>query len=325
MRYLTDDEKNHLLFKTLLNFGYTDNQFNRHRIFNQLCGSTADFLMIHFEAFRVRDEHKNMLKSRRKLEKEFKGAYEAILNRWVELLIELNITEPIEIADFFSLLLWNGYFSVNKNLYYQSDDRANLQGWFSLDIMCGNGVCLNFSDMLKDLLNKMSIDAALLINYADKLKRNNITRELIVQKMKEDKPERKIFLKLMNPLLKKYGNHAFVVIRDQNKLFAYDPTNLLCANIKDIKQAVVIDGKGSFDLKLASSYAYARTNPEYSALDGVFELSSDIPSYTRSELKDAWISAYYMFKANQYLIDECYEDTLPAVKYIAKKIEKRKK
>ena len=48
MRYLTDDEKNHLLFKTLLNFGYTDNQFNRHRIFNQLCGSTADFLMIHF-------------------------------------------------------------------------------------------------------------------------------------------------------------------------------------------------------------------------------------------------------------------------------------
>ena len=35
---------------------------------------------------------------------------------------------------------------------------------YSYDIMNGNGVCLNFSDMLKDILNECGYSSSILIN-----------------------------------------------------------------------------------------------------------------------------------------------------------------
>ena len=321
MRELTNVEKNHVLFKSLLNFGYPDKRFRNNKLFLDLCGSTTDFIKIHFHAYRVCDEHRNMLKSRRKLSPQFKQAYDDLLNNWVNLFNELDVTEPLEIAQLFSILLWNGYFSINKNLYYQYDDRANLTGWYSLDIMTGRGVCLNFSDMLKDLLLKMSVDAALLINYMDKVQRQNITSELVKRKYVQESKRHKIVMKLISPILRKFGNHAFVVIREQERLFAFDPTNLVCAHIKNLKSAQMIDGKGIFQLQVEDSYAYAKTNAEYYALDGIFETNHTYLPFTREEINDSWVNSYYKYKYNMDKVDMCYSDTLPAIKYISKKIK----
>lgn len=53
---------------------------------------------------------------------------------------------------------------------------------------------------------------------------------------------------LANKLFKVDGNHAITLIKDNNKMFAYDPTNLLVLNVLNKNIGEIINGKGSFKL-----------------------------------------------------------------------------
>ena len=57
-----------------------------------------------------------------------------------------------------------------------------------------------------------------------------------------------IFATLANKLFKVDGNHAITLIKDNNKMFAYDPTNLLVLNVLNNNIGVIINGKGFFKL-----------------------------------------------------------------------------
>lgn len=57
-----------------------------------------------------------------------------------------------------------------------------------------------------------------------------------------------IFAMLANKLFKVDGNHAITLIKDNNKMFAYDPTNLLVLNVLNKNIGEIINGKGSFKL-----------------------------------------------------------------------------
>ena len=324
MRTLNNDERSHILFKSFLNFGGVQKRLKVHKSFYNLFTSTTDFIFIRYQAHRASDYHKVMVNSRRKLKPEFRESYNHIIDTWSCLASYLNIDNPLELACFYTLLLWEGYFSQDKKLYYQEDNRANLNGWFSLDVMYGNGVCLNFSDLLKDLLLRSGVDSALLINYVEKMKCDSIGKKLITKRKIKSSDKHKLLIKFMTPILKKHGNHAFIVIRDQNKIFGYDPTNLLCANISSLREAQIIDGTGKFDLKVNDSYAYAYSNREFELLDDIM-LASSKDSLTKEEINDAWINAYYTFKNNSELIEECYDYLHPSVEDIAKKIIKKKK
>lgn len=324
MRELNSDERGHILFKSFLNFGGTQRRLNVNKSMLNLCSSTTDFILIKYQAHKACDYHREIVKSKRKLKKEFKTSYDRIIDTWAYVADSLRIDQPLELACFYTLLLWNGYFSQNKRLCYQEDNRANLSGWYSLDVMCGNGVCLNFSDLLKDLLLRKGVDAALLINYVEKMKSNSIAKELITRRKIKASNQHKFFLKLMNPILKKHGNHAFVVIRDQDKIFGYDPTNLLCANISNLCKAETIDGTGIFDLKVNDSYVFACSNREFSLLDDIITVDGEIP-FTKQMINDAWINVYYKFKRHSAILDEYYDYLYPAVKEIADRVKIKKK
>ena len=323
MRELSSDEKSHILFKSFLNFGGVQRRIKANKSLLDFCASTTDFILIKYQAHRACDCHREIVKSRRKLRSEFGESYDKIIDTWTYVTDALNINTPLETACFYSILLWGGYFSQNKILYYQEDNRVNLNGWYSLDIMYGNGVCLNFSDLLKDLLLKKGFSSALLINYVEKMKSSSIGKELIIRRKRKSSNKRKILIKFMKPVLKKHGNHAFIVIRDQNKIFGYDPTNLFCVNISSIRSADTIDGVGHFELKVNESYAYACSNREFEILDDIMTTDS-ADCLTRQEINEAWINAYYKFKNNIGLLDECYNYLHPQVKDIASKIITKK-
>lgn len=324
MRELNSDERGHILFKSFLNFGGVQRRLNVSKSMLNLCSSTTDFILIKYQAHKACDYHREIVKSRRKLKKEFKEPYDKIIDTWACVADSLKIEQPLELSFFYTLLLWDGYFSKNRVLRYQEDNRANLSGWYSLDVMCGNGVCLNFSDLLKDLLLRSGVDAALLINYVEKMKSSSIAKELVIRRKIKASNQHKFFLKLMTPILKKHGNHAFVVIRDQDKIFGYDPTNLLCANIANLRKAETIDGVGTFDLKVNDSYAYACSNREFSLLDDIITVDGEIP-FTKQMINDAWINAYYKFKRHRELLDDCYNYLYPSVKDVADKIIVKKR
>ena len=51
----------------------------------------------------------------------------------------------------FYLLLVAGRFSINGKHEYDTKNKLNIDGHYYLDIFHGHGVCINYSDMLRDL------------------------------------------------------------------------------------------------------------------------------------------------------------------------------
>ncbi len=194
-----------------------------------------------------------------------KESYKQILKSCATLSRELNFSNSLNCSVFFTYLLWNGYFSKNKNLVFQSSKRASISGCYPYDIMNGRGVCLNFSLMLNDFLNEIDYNSAVISNVADKHMTRNyeigITRNFAKENLIV-----KILTFLFSPLSKKIGNHAFCLIEDGEEFYLYDPTNVLALNILDKNNANVIDGRGAFKLNPIYSYINNSTDKSLETL-----------------------------------------------------------
>ena len=79
--------------------------------------------------------------------------YKEILLSTKKLANELNLTNSLELCVLYTYLLWNGYFSKDKQLKYQTVGTNCIPGTYPYTIMSGGGVCLNFSEMLTDFIN----------------------------------------------------------------------------------------------------------------------------------------------------------------------------
>lgn len=157
--------------------------------------------------------------------------YSKILNKFKVLVQELKLNNSLEISILYTYLMWNGYFSKDNKLFYKTQDRAIIQNNFSYDIMCGGAVCLNFSDMLKDILNECGYSSSILLNRLIKerdLKKDYIP--LIERNIAKTKFNFNLLSVLVSPLTKKIGNHAFNLIEENGQLYIYDPTNLFFWN-----------------------------------------------------------------------------------------------
>lgn len=76
----------------------------------------------------------------------------------------------------------------------------------------------------------------------------NIKIEQNYAKNKNELLKLSILAMLANKLLKIDGNHAIALIKENDKMFAYDPTNLLVLNILNKDVGEIINGKGNFKL-----------------------------------------------------------------------------
>lgn len=120
--------------------------------------------------------------------------YNSILNIYSKLAKKIGITKPLEFGLFFEYLLFNGYFSIDKQFKYSKINKK--YGPYS--VASGTGVCGNMSVLLIDFLTKCGVESMLLINYF------NVSDKNII------------------PFI--IGNHAAVLIKE-DKSYLYDITN----------------------------------------------------------------------------------------------------
>lgn len=248
---------------------------------------------------------------------EINAHYSYLLDKTKKLALELGLTNSLEISNLFSYLLWKGYFSKTKQNHYQQSGRKNIKGLYYADIMDGIGVCLNHADMLKDFLNKFDFSASILVNR-------------VVPKMDVDykMPLERLLVKsgvllktltfLANPLTKKIGNHAFVLIRENDRLYIYDATNLCVFEVDDAFNASLINGKGISELHPYFSFINIKdVSKETIALDGLFELDDLSSPYSRKDFIVTSENNIEMFNSNICLLDDFYADTFRDISKIS--------
>lgn len=234
--------------------------------------------------------------------------YKKILEKCRDLALELSLKSSLEVANLFTYLLWNGYFSVDKNLVYQSKDRLNLPGLYSYDIMSGKGVCLNFSDMLSDYINEFeNYSAATLINSVDDELKKNYKVE-IVRKTKEKTLSEKIFVRLLNPFIKISGNHAYNLIKENKNMYIYDSTNLSAFNIINKNKSILINGTGTSDIKSYLSYFLNLSDKSIDTLDLLHKTSEFDLGCSIGDFIITWEECLHLLKKNKNILNDFYSE-----------------
>lgn len=237
-----------------------------------------------------------------------KENYKEILKKSKELALELNLSNSLEIANLYTYLLWNGYFSKNKELKYQTHSRLLLPGMYSRDIMNGIGVCLNFSDMLTDFINQFDCySSATLLNNINK----NFERHYkvdIERKIVPNKFSRKIITPFIIPITKKTGNHAYNLICEKGNLYIYDSTNLSASKLNNKFESSVLAGKGVCNIKPYLSYWLNNSNKSTQTLDLLHLTQHFTSPYTSKDFVITWEECLELFRKNKYLLDDFYDE-----------------
>lgn len=254
---------------------------------------------------------KNQIHEKKKILEQHtssKENYEVILKQSKKLALELKLSNSLEIANLYTYLLWNGYFSRDKDLKYQTHNRLLLPGMYSMDIMNGIGVCLNFSDMLTDFINEFDdYSSASVINKMNKGSEKHYKVD-IERKVVPEKFSRKLIAPLIKPITKKIGNHAYNLICEKGKLYIYDSTNLSISKFNNKFESSMLAGNGTSDIKPYLSYYINSSNKANETLD-LLHISHDLTSpYTSKDFITTWEECLELFRENINLLDDFHDE-----------------
>lgn len=251
--------------------------------------------------------------------------YHNILENYKKLAQELRINSSLELSHFFTYLLWNGYFSVNKKHFYKLQERLLLPGMYSFDVIKGKGVCLAYAELLHNYLSTCEKSSTMLVckmpteknaiscDYRPKIKRNvqsNISGNIF----------NSFIPFFLRGFINKIGNHAITLIEENGKIFAYDPTNLYALNLKDSSTAFIINGKGEFQIMPLMTFMIDPcSDPNH-----IFEklLSGDIkPAFSRKEFIFSFENLIELLNDNISLLDDAYNNVHDSLEYIDKQTD----
>lgn len=235
--------------------------------------------------------------------------YKKILMMTKILSDELKLKNSLEAANLYTYLLWNGYFSKEQSLRYQNAGKMCIPGMYSQDIMNGIGTCLNFADMLTDFLNEFEFSCATMITNPDKNFKygydvNIDRRGTKTSVINKNKSHKSIFQN--NTFRKFVGKHAFNLIKENNKFYIYDSTNLTAFNINDKKNAVAISGSGCSYLKPYTSYGYNFTDKSINTLYDFDKTKIFDIAYNEQNFIDSWEKCFELLSDNKKLLIDFY-------------------
>ena len=127
--------------------------------------------------------------------------YEKSINEIAAFFKELDLQNPTQCYIMFHLLLFNDYFSKDNEFNLEKDEEnlQNIYGCLGYDVLTGNAGYKNISDMLNDVLNKCGYESYCTTTYIDDRKNKN---------------------------KKEFVNHQIVIVKHDNIVTYYDPTNL---------------------------------------------------------------------------------------------------
>lgn len=338
---VSDDKKRLLLYKKIIEIEkelelkttiseLINATYFEKSLINTINNSDLEELIIKSSNLKKTFFAKLLLQGSCKMEKEISNkypelikSYNNILNNYKQLASDLKFDSALELSNLLTYMLWNGYYSVNKVHNYKIKDRINLSGLYSLDVIKGSGVCLAYADLLQDYLNTCGKTANIInciankknfhCNYVPEIERH-------LEKKNIDNVKNLVFMTIAKPLVKFYGNHAITLIEENDKLFLYDPTNLLVLNIKNKNKANIINGSGTFILKPYSSLI---VHPDISNIK-LFEKIVDCnikQAYSRKEIIYSFEDTLERIHDNIKLLDDSYDNIYHELKFINKKIK----
>ena len=181
--------------------------------------------------------------------------YNQVINDYVDMLEENQVTNPVDVFTCFSQTLWNGYLSENQNYEYDIKRKIYFDN-FGLGCINGEGVCLNNADMLTDIFRSYGYEASTVITYvhADS---QPIARYLNEYKIISDDTIIFNIIKQADKILTYLiGNHAITVVKYNDELYCFDPTNLCYLfKIKE-NQVQKINGELTMDIKYMVSLLF---------------------------------------------------------------------
>ncbi len=251
--------------------------------------------------------------------------FHSVLENYRVLAEELHLETTIEKCNLFSYLLWNGYFSYNKEHFYDLNDRHPIIGMYFLDIIFGRGVCLNYADALNRYLQVCGIESAPLICKVPAFNGQDSEYNLPITRN-----SKKVKFSFSNSILsrltfleEKVGNHAITLVKDHDHYFAYDPTNLIVLNIDNDQTLSVVTGDFQFDLKLFFSFLVTNDSGQ---LYNEMLSHPVIQGISKDRVISSFENTLSIVKENRQLLDSTYDTVQPTLEKIAQTcIEKKKR
>lgn len=273
------------------------------RMYNDL--SSFEFSRIVKLANYLKGINDSFIKNREQYIYIIENYYFDLLDQMCILADELELTTSLEVANLYSYLLWNGYLSKSKQNISRTNKAKLIGGLYFSTIMDGVGDCINHSDMLKDFLNRYGYNASSVINLADKKTISTYKPNIEQHKAKKSID---IYSYIMNPVIRKAGNHVFTLIEENNKFYIYDSSNLNILSIKNPYIAEVINGKGTYKMHpfLSSIFNIEKTQDD--AISNMVYTDDIISPYNKKDFIAITEENTEKFKSNISSFEYFYDD-----------------
>lgn len=340
---ISKENKKILLFRifqqSILNRDITKQHFESH--FNDLCKPT-DICKIFFpiiKAITICLDQEQRMKDKIVLNELYNidDKYQNILDETCKLAQELKLQSSLQYSNLFTYMLWNGYFSDKNILKAGKVDKILLPGLASYNIMRGDGVCYNFSSMLRDFLNNAGYSCELLSNNLPQYKLNynvcqkrsfmdNLDDLITICKKQKNVTYYVNYRKINIPvkLLNKndIGTHSFNLILDDNMLYVYDPTNIFIGKLEEDLSVKIIEGEGNVPLCILNSYMLDDFKNNHKLLDMVLTSKNFDYDYPRN-FSEQWYEDLEKFNNNKQLFKDFHSDVSNDIFEISKVFKKQ--
>ena len=296
---LTKDEKKYYIYKYIID--ETDDK-EILLFVKSLCFVDIKCFLIGINAMLLKYGMLEASRRRLDLDYTFKN-YNILMNQFKKLVYKLNLKNALEVSILYTYLLWKGYFSINKVNNYDSVNTILIDGLFSYDLFDGVGVCINHSDLLKDLLNNLGYKSCNLLASSNIGIRNG--KSLI---------ERNIdFSKSNNFLDRLLETHVFTLVMDGEYTYIYDSTNTTIYNIIRPNLSSLINGCGECKIYPINSYKLNYSKESINTLNIYLSMKNFICPYTEEYYVTLFNKLVEYFNKNISLIEDFYKDSYSSI------------
>ena len=241
--------------------------------------------------------------------------YKSLLNKMSSLSKELALSNSLELSILFSYLLWNGYLSRNRKHEYKEIEH-DILGLLFIEIVNGDGVCRNYSEMLKDFLKYNGYNSIMLANYFDY--NTNVEYKMDIDRIDSYKIQN---ISDKSWFKKKKANHVFNLI-DDNGLYIYDPTNLLLYRLQNKDICHLINGKGKNIIYPYRSYDLCYAKEDEKLLDRLFTEDSFSSPYDKTDFISTSEVTLELMRDSTTLLEDFYKEIRPDLVGISKETKK---
>lgn len=296
------DSQEHLMYKIFYSINDLDKSIEFLKKLEMLPKNSLKMLLAYYTA----DQKKVTL------ELEDNETYNSILKKGIKLSQELGLSNSLELCILYTYLLWNGYFSTTKVKPFEGKVVSNP---FSYNDEKNIGICLNYSDLLKDFINMSKYSSAIIVNKPSNIK-INYSPEIM----------RNIKVNMLKAMKKNLSFHANLcasnLVIDKEGAYIYDPTNILLFELENVKKAKLINGEGMCKINSYYTHIYNLSKKSKSTLDYMYFSDNLKSPYSRKDFIFSFEMCMELFKDNIKLIYDYYKDIYKELKNLNLKQEK---